>query len=144
MLTPQALILIVGLITPAPQGAKQDVDALKGIWSCVSGVIDGKPIADETARQLRLVMTGDTYTTTRGDQTLFKGKYTLDPAASPKRIDIRSEEGENAGKPAQGIYKIDGDTHTICYTMPGRDRPQDFASAPGSGAFLVVWKKAKS
>lgn len=136
-------LLLVASFTINSQGAKTDVDALKGTWTCVSGVIDGKPLPDETARQLRLVLTDDLYTTTRGDQTLFEGKYTLEPNTSPKRIDIRSEEGENAGKSAQGIYKIEGDTHTICYTMPGHERPKDFASAVGSGAFLIVWKKAK-
>ena len=34
-------------------------------------------------------------------------------------------------------------TLTICYTMPGKDRPKGFESAPGSAATLVVWKRGK-
>jgi uncharacterized protein (TIGR03067 family) len=120
-----------------------DMDKLIGTWICIAGAIDGKPIPEETAKQLRLVLTKSTYTTLRGDQTLFESTYSLDPAASPKTIDIVGTEGENAGKAAQGIYEVEGDDLRLCYTMPGRDRPRAFDSKPGSGAYNIVWKRSK-
>jgi uncharacterized protein (TIGR03067 family) len=52
-------------------------------------------------------------------------------------------EGDAAGKPALGIYALDGDTLKICYTMPGGERPKDFDSAVGSGRYSATWKRKK-
>ena len=59
------------------------------------------------------------------------------------QINMIATEGENKGKPAQGIYALDGDMLKICYTLPGKDRPTAFDSKPGSAATLVIWKRAK-
>src|SRR5262249_37838032 len=105
---------------------------------------DGKPIADETVQKLRLTLTKEGgYKTERGKQVLFDSTYKINPASQPKEIDLIGTEGENKGKTAQGIYVFDGDTLKICYTMPGTDRPKEFASKPSSGATLVVWKRSK-
>jgi len=115
---------------------------LVGSWSCVSAKIDGNPLADETARQLRLTLTADRYKTERGDQVLFDSTYTLDTNKSPAQIDMIGTEGDLKGKIAPGILKLDGDVLTMCYVMPGKERPTAFDSQPQSGAFLVVWKRA--
>lgn len=119
------------------------MEKLIGSWTAVSATIDGKPLPEDTARQLRLVLTKTDYTTSRGDEVLFQSTYTVNPNASPKMIDVIGTEGESAGKPAQGIYELDGDRLRLCYTMPGNDRPKAFESKAGSGAFFIVWQRAK-
>jgi uncharacterized protein (TIGR03067 family) len=52
-------------------------------------------------------------------------------------------EGDLAGKEAQGIYLLEGDTLKICYTMPGQKRPTAFESLPGSKAYLMIWTRQK-
>jgi uncharacterized protein (TIGR03067 family) len=142
-----ASVLLAGcLLAFATQSAGQqkgDAMSLQGTWTCVSAMIDGKPLAEETAKQLKLTMTADCFKTERGEQTLFDSTYTIDPAKLPPAIDMIGTEGELKGKPALGIYKLDANQLTLCYVMPGSPRPTTFESQPQSGAFLVVWKRAE-
>jgi uncharacterized protein (TIGR03067 family) len=125
-------------------GMGNDLEKLAGIWTCVSATNDGKPVAEETVKKLRLTVTKEGgYKTERGDQVLFDSTCKIDPAKTPKQIDLIGTEGENKGKVAQGIYAMDGDRLTICYTMPGKERPRVFESKVGSAATLVVWKRGK-
>ena len=117
---------------------------LLGAWTCVSAIIDGKPLAQDTAKDLRLTLTADRYKTERGDQLLFDSMYSIDATKNPIQIDIIGTEGDLKGKPALGILKLDGETLTMCYVMPGKDRPMSFESQPTSGAFLLVWKRARA
>ena len=127
---------------PSTRGVA-DAVAVRGSWTCVSAVVDGKPLSEKTARKLKLTLTADRYKTERGDEVLFDSTYRLDPGQKPPRIEMIGTEGDAAGKPALGIYSLEGDTLKICYTMPGGKRPERFESAAGSGASLVVWARAK-
>ena len=40
-----------------------------------------------------------------------------------------------------GIYELDGDHYKVCFAPTGKPRPSEFASRPGSGNFLQVWKR---
>ena len=82
---------------------------LVGSWICVSAVVDGKPLAQETAKQLRLTLTADRYKTERGDQVLFDSTYKVDASKSPAQIDMIGTEGDLKGKAALGILKLDGE-----------------------------------
>jgi uncharacterized protein (TIGR03067 family) len=115
--------------------------ALLGSWTCSSAIIDGKPLAAETAKELRLTLTADRYKTERGPQVLFDSTYKIDAAKMPAQIDMIGTEGDLKGKVALGIFKLDGDTLTMCYVMPGKERPTAFESLPESGTFLVTWKR---
>ena len=86
---------------------------LIGNWTCVSATIDGRPLPAETVKQLRLTLTADRYKSERGDQVLFDSTYKVDPTKDPPQIDMVGTEGDIKGKPAPGIYNLDGDTLTI-------------------------------
>jgi uncharacterized protein (TIGR03067 family) len=134
-----ALLLAVNV--RGQNGAPDDRERLSGKWTSTSAINDGKPIADETVKKLRLTLTTDGYKTELGEQVLFDSTYTIDAGKQPKHIDMIGTEGEAKGRAAQGIYLLEGDTLTICYTMPGGERPKAFESKPGSAATLVVWKR---
>src|SRR5436190_23449703 len=134
---------LVGMAAIGKGEAPLDAKNIVGTWSCLSAVIDGQPLADDTARQLRLTLTADRYKTERGEQVLFDSTYKINAAKSPAQIDMIGTEGELTGKAALGILKLDGDSLTMCYVMPGKDRPAAFESQPQSGVFLVVWKRSQ-
>jgi proline iminopeptidase len=116
---------------------------LAGDWIAVSAVINGKPLTEDRVKELKLAITNKSYKTRLGKQVLFEGIYKIDETSKPRHIDITAPEGEQAGKTSKGIYSLEGDTFKLCYTEPDKDRPKDFDSQPGSGATLVVWKRAK-
>lgn len=121
------------------------MNELAGDWKCISAVNDGKQVAEATVNALALVVTKEGgYKTTLGDQVLFDSTCKIDDKKKPKHIDMIGTEGENKGKAALGIYKFVEGELTICYTMPGKDRPAKFQSKPDSGVTLVVWQRKKS
>ena len=133
-----AAVLFIACATEPSRTVKHD---LPGNWVCLSAIVDGKPLPDETVRLLRLTLTSDRYKTEKGSEVLFDSTYSVDRTKNPNQINMVGTEGALRGKEAYGIYSLEGDTLRICYTMPGEQRPQAFESTPGSKAFLVVWKR---
>ena len=39
------------------------------------------------------------------------------------------------------IYKIEKDVWTVCFALPGKERPKAFSTKSGTGEFIHVWKK---
>jgi uncharacterized protein (TIGR03067 family) len=117
---------------------------LPGTWRCTSATIDGNPLAAEKAAALRLTLTDHRLTTVLGEQVLFDSTYTVDATQQPATIDMLGTEGESQGKPGLGIYRLDGDTLTLCYCLPGNPRPAAFESPPKCGIYLVVWKREEN
>ena len=115
--------------------------ALCGTWSCVSAVVDGKGLPEQTTKLLRLTITETAYKTQKGAEVLFESSYKTDTTKSPNEINMVGTEGELAGKEAQGIFELAGNRLKICYTMPELERPKKFESNPGSKAYLLMWQK---
>jgi uncharacterized protein (TIGR03067 family) len=138
--------LATGLLFASADAAAEDREdekapALVGKWECVKATVDGKALPEKTVQQLRLTITPQRYITTKGDETLFDSTFRLDTSVKPPRIYLLGNEGELAGKEAKGIYALENDRLVICYAMPGDSSPTTFASAPGSKAYLVTWKR---
>jgi RNA polymerase sigma factor (sigma-70 family) len=117
------------------RAAAQDGDLLQGTWVVASVEIDGQrmPAGGQqlTFRGDRVVYRTDTK---GGDEATFR----LNPAATPKEIDI-----DFAGGTQPGIYEIDGNRLKWCWSK-GRVRPTSFdTGAPGSDilTFLYVFEK---
>jgi uncharacterized protein (TIGR03067 family) len=69
--------------------------------------------------------------------------YKVDAKKSPAEIDIIPPVGKDEPT-IQGIFKIDGDTLTICITGgQGGERPTKFESPEGSRTMLMILKRAK-
>ena len=117
------------------------MNQINGTYRCLSAVIDGKPLDASIVEQLQLTLSGELYRTAKGPQTLFEGRFRIDTAAEPWRIDITAIDGPFAGRSAEGLVQADGDRLTLCHTMPGQPRPSEFASPEKSGAQLVVWQR---
>jgi len=136
-----AAILLLLLLTGCSTEHRSAATALAGNWDCTSAAVDGKALPEATVKKLRLTLTETQYRTEKGDEVLFDSTYTVDPSTNPKQINMVGTEGELNGKQAPGIYSLEADVLTLCYTMPGRPRPMRFESPTNSGVFLMTWKR---
>jgi uncharacterized protein (TIGR03067 family) len=60
----------------------------------------------------------------------------LASVGSPRGLDITEAEGRKS----LGIYRLEGDVLTICYTDPGKGRPTEFSNKE---QWLLVLKRKK-
>jgi RNA polymerase sigma-70 factor (ECF subfamily) len=148
LLTAGALGGAVGLLSAlaAPPGAGDggsDRDKLQGTWTVTAATLDGTsdgPEIDQVKQNLELVFKGDKVT------IKVEADFTLDPAKTPKQIDLSPTLGDaNEKNPTiRGIYELSGDDLKLCIGGPDAERPAAFASAKGSRIMLLVLKRAKA
>ncbi|SRR6266542_1552543 len=143
------LALLAGFLSAlaAPQEGevKKDLERLRGTWTLVSAERDGKPAPVDEVKKTRITFAGTTFVfpAASGVGTSRKGTIKLDPSKTPKWMDAQATEDAGKGKVSLGIYEIAGDDYKVCFAPPGKERPKEFASRPGSGHILQVWKRAK-
>jgi len=109
---------------------------LAGQWAPVSAELGGQefPVANFEGATLRL--TANTYEFA-GD----KGTYAVLSVNPPAKMDIRGQEGPNAGRTLLAIYALAGDQLTVCYQLGSGERPSGFTSSNGSRVLLVRYKR---
>jgi uncharacterized protein (TIGR03067 family) len=141
------LVLVVGsLLAPprvvvAEEKAKPDAEKIIGAWKPVSGEREGVKAPEGKFEELTIIFEagGKGISKKGGEEHEFR--YTLDPAKKLKEIDLMVKEGGEE-MVLKGIYKLEGDTLTVCVVKPGEDRPTDFVTQPGSTRMMIVFKRA--
>jgi uncharacterized protein (TIGR03067 family) len=138
---PAAAFVFASLAVASAQPA-DDLKATAGKWAVAKATIGGK---DFTAafKTLELQIAADGAYTLKINGETDKGTVKADPTKTPKEMDILGKEGPNAGKTIKTIYKLDGDTLTVCYELGDGDRPTAFESKAGTKQFLAEYKRAK-
>jgi uncharacterized protein (TIGR03067 family) len=133
-----ALIASVAVATEEPDAsvAKERLK-LQGTWSVVSAEENGKKLDATRFAAARVLFDGNTITR-EGMGAKQVSTYTLDLAKKPKVIDGTDERGHVS----RGIYELDGDTLKLCWTVD-KERPVEFATKPGTGQCLVVFRRVK-
>ena len=151
--TTKAQFLIIAAIgvslaadNPQDPASKKDLDGLQGSWKLVSAMRDGKALPKDKVKKTTIVIKDDTF---KDDTFVFpdsaeyatskEGTIKLDATTKPKQMDATSTEKEVM----LGIYELDGDRYKVCFAPTGKPRPSEFASKPGSGNLLQVWKRKK-
>jgi RNA polymerase sigma factor (sigma-70 family) len=110
---------------------KPDRELLQGTWTINTLEIDGQTIPGGSSIRL-----SENTFVTRSMGAEYEGTFKLNETASPKTIDMTFTKGPEKGNTALGIYKLDGDTWTICLTVTAKERPTKFATKKGSGLAL--------
>ena len=140
------LCVFVGLSLSAgaaPDAAKHELDKLQGKWVMAELEVNGEKVPAEKFQASRLEIKGDRYIVNSGRST-HEASLKLDPTKTPKTMDMTFLDGDNMGDTAEGIYKLEGDTLTICRPrLPPQERPTEFVTKPGTDRFIVVWKREK-
>jgi len=113
----------------------------EGEWPMVSGVMSGKPMDQSLVKWVKRVTRGNQTTVLAGPQVMMKVEFSSDSSQSPKAIDYLNLAGANQGKTQWGIFELAGDVLRVCVAAPGDPRPAEFASVPGDGRTLTVWKR---
>jgi uncharacterized protein (TIGR03067 family) len=136
-----AIGLLVGADEPGKDHAKIDTEALKGTWSMVSLTLSGRELPEGQVSTASMVVQGNAITTTwagRDSLATFK----IDPAVTPRTIDLTFGDGPLKDQTVKGIYKFDGNQLVMCRAArPEGERPGEFTSQAASGRILVVWQK---
>jgi uncharacterized protein (TIGR03067 family) len=121
--------------------APKDGEKIVGTWAYVSVEVGGQKVPEEEVKEARMLFTAEgKFTADKGKGKKMAGTYKLDPAKKPKEITTTTD----GDKTHLGIYKLDGDTLTIC--MPegeGAERPTEFATREGTKVVLAVLKREK-
>jgi uncharacterized protein (TIGR03067 family) len=137
------LLLALACLAPGLARAGDDQQALQGTWSDLSERFDGAAVPQHLLVGNRTEFKGSEYIHIYRNEFAESGTFRVDPNASPKAIDFMIQKGPHAGQTQPGIYKLEGDTLTVCTAHPDRPiRPTQFATVPGDGLGLTVLKRA--
>lgn len=121
--------------------AKEESEKLQGEWAGVSVEEKGKKVPEEGAKKLRLTVKGDKWVVKLGDRQVGEATFKVDPSKDPKRIDMTFKvDGKDVD--SRGIYKLNGDTLTLCRASGKTERPKEF-KGKNDRYNLEVWKRVK-
>lgn len=135
------LVIVVTLIAaaPAPKDAPSPpaaVNPLVGEWVVESHVASGKPLP-RVGKAERVTITSDRWKVSKESEA--ESYLSVDATKDPPQIDVWVPDQDGEVR-CRGIYKLDGDTLTVSYTL-GKDRPTKFESGPKSGQYLMTLKR---
>lgn len=135
------LLLALAIAAPAPKADPKpatDEHPLIGEWVVESEVVSGKPM--NVSKRARVVLTSDRWKIKIEGDT--ESCLSINSKKDPPTIDVWvPSQGDEEASTCRGIYKLDGDTLTISYSL--RDRPTKFESPPKSGIYLMTLKRVK-
>lgn len=135
-----SLLCLAMLVAVPAAAADKDQDAIQGSYTIEKALRGGEEMPAD--------MKDGTVFEFKGNQVIIHEKsgkdepaeFTLDSSKSPKSITIKPAKG--AEKQVNGIYKLEGDTLSICFAKEG-DAPAKFESEKGSMTMLIVLKRKK-
>jgi uncharacterized protein (TIGR03067 family) len=142
------MVSIAGLVRAAAEdkesAIKHDRSIYRGTWRAVSLQVDGKTAADQDTKKLTVTnRDGGLWSLLSDGKEISAGTSEIDPTKAPKTIDFVPSMGSDKGKLYLGIYALEGDHRKLCFASPGKPRPVEFASNPGSGVILVGFDREK-
>ena len=139
-----AVLFGVVLSVAAPgdkEAPKKEAPTIVGEWDGEKAVRGGqeRPVPEGG---IKITFSADGKLVVKeGNKDAHEGTYKVDAKKNPAEIEVTppKEDGTRIG-----IYKIDGDTLTICLAdKDSTDRPTKFESPDGTNVMLMTLKRVK-
>ena len=118
--------------------APKDEQKILGTWALVSGEEGGQKAPPERLKDATVTFAEGGKLTVKMGERDQEFTFKLDPAKKPKEFSATNDQGRTL----LGIYKLEGDTLTVCFDRSG-ERPAEFASKEGTTVVLDVLKREK-
>jgi uncharacterized protein (TIGR03067 family) len=144
LLLSAAVLLAAGLTGPRaededPEPPRSGLRRIQGDWEMASTEAKGKTFG---AGKGRLTVKGDQWILGTLKDKDNPPTIKIDASKSPMTIDLLRAKGKG-GPVWRGIFKLEGDTLTLCRTTAVSDeRPTKFETTE-QGGMIIVWKRVK-
>lgn len=135
------LLATLALAVAAPalkEPPKKATPSFVGRWEMDSVVVGGNAIPAPKGTTVEFTADGKYITHPAGTAEPKTGTVSTDLKKDPAEMDIF--EG---GKTTRAIFKVEGDTMTVCASPDGGVRPTKLESPAGGQTFLLVLKRIK-
>lgn len=133
-------LLFASVVIAQDDATKKDLAKFQGSWELVSGERDGKKLSEEETKKTKTIYEGEKFQFPDAFGMTQKGTIKLDPSKNPKWVDSTDAA---KGAVSLGIYEFtDEGNRRVCFAPPGKPRPTEFSSKPGSGHSYLIWKRA--
>jgi uncharacterized protein (TIGR03067 family) len=153
-LLPVIALFLGPIATGAPKdnakAQKAERETIQGTWVATDCIVAGEKSSQKEVTGTRMLFRGDTIEYTLPDSgtevigPASKFSFVLDPSKKPKAIDLVPLDGLWKGLKMRGIYRIEGDTLTICFhDWSAESRPKEFAAPKGTTLVLMTLKRTK-
>jgi uncharacterized protein (TIGR03067 family) len=128
------LTCLLGLTAAGAQPPAGDIGTEltrhQGVWAVTSFVREGKEAPQDVAHAIVREVKGDHVVWKRDGKNFAGTTVVLDPKAVPHAIDVIPDGGPARDQHVLGIYRLEGDTLTICMADADRPRPTRFEAPP--------------
>jgi uncharacterized protein (TIGR03067 family) len=142
MKTRWLMVVVAGMLLAADEpddAVKKEQKKLEGTWMPLSQESKGEREEKDKLKKHALVFERDKLTI-KDEAKSREHTFKIDPAKTPKTIDINDKTGDAVGL---GIYKLDGDTLTMAIAKPNSERPTEFTTKKDSSYVVIVLKHEK-
>ena len=122
---------------------KKELAKFAGTWALGECRYDG---TDHSNLKFKIVFKGDEGKVEGNDKVTneyAKIKFTLDPTAKPKTMDLTVSAGSQTDAKMEAIYEFKDNELRICAKVFGTGRPKEFDAPDGSSTVLIVLKREK-
>jgi len=122
------------------EAKRADQKRLQGSWSISSGTVGGQP--RDATRKARWIIDGNKIVMEL--EKRIEGKFTLDPAKSPRRIDIvTTATDDEKSEEIHAVYELHGDDLYVCLSSGDEPRPSSLRASPGTAEVSFILKRQR-